>query len=117
MKKLFWVNAQHIKATANAKLIELITPQLQAQNIVLEQLDINAIIELVKARSDNLNTLAKEVAYLYQPQMPNAEELAKHMTGDAVQVLNNFASAIDALSEWSLDAIKTLIKEFCVAKH
>lgn len=117
MKKLFWVNAQHIKATANAKLIELITPQLQAQNIVLEQLDINAIIELVKARSDNLNTLAKEVAYLYQPQMPNAEELAKHMTGDAVQVLNNFASAIDALSEWSLDAIKTLIKEFCVSQN
>ncbi|RTL13462.1 MAG: glutamate--tRNA ligase [Neisseriaceae bacterium] len=117
MKKLFWVNAQHIKATANAKLIALITPQLQAQNIVLEQLDIDAIIELVKARSDNLNTLAKEVAYLYQPQTPNAEELAKHMTDDAAQVLNNFASSIEALNEWSLDAIKALIKEFCVSQN
>lgn len=113
MKKLFWVNAQHIKATANAKLIELIKPQLLTQNILLEQLDINAIIELVKARSDNLNTLAKEVAYFYQPQTPSAEELAKHMTDDAAQVLNNFASSIEALNEWSLDAIKALIKEFC----
>ena len=117
MKKLFWVNAQHIKSTANAKLVELITPQLLAQNISLEQLDLNAIIELVKARSDNLNTLAKEVAYFYQPLMPSAEELAKHMTDDAAQVLNNFANAIDALSEWSLDAIKALIKEFCTSQN
>lgn len=117
MKKLFWVNAQHIKATTNAKLIELITPQLLAQNISPEQLDINAIMELVKTRSDNLNTLAKEVAYFYQPLTPSTEELAKHMTDDAAQVLNNFASAIDRLSEWSLDAIKALIKEFCTSQN
>lgn len=117
MKKLFWVNAQHIKATSNAKLIELITPQLLAQNISPEQLDINAIMELVKTRSDNLNTLAKEVVYFYQPLTPSPEELAKHMTDDAAQVLNNFASAIDGLSEWSLDAIKALIKEFCTSQN
>lgn len=117
MKKLFWVNAQHIKAKTSAKLIELITPQLLAQNISPEQLDINAIMELVKTRSDNLNTLAKEVAYFYQPLTPNAEELAKHMTDDAAQVLNNFASAVDGLSEWSLDAIKALIKEFCTSQN
>lgn len=117
MKKLFWVNAQHIKVTTNAKLIELITPQLLAQNISPEELDINAIMELVKTRSDNLNTLAKEVAYFYQPLAPSPEELAKHMTDDAVQVLNNFASAVDGLSEWSLDAIKALIKEFCTSQN
>ena len=117
MKKLFWVNAQHIKLTANAKLIELISPQLLAQKISLEQLDLNAIIELVKARSDNLNALSKEIAYFYQPLTPSAEELAKHMTDDAAQVLNNFADAIDALSEWSLDAIKALIKEFCTSQN
>jgi glutamyl-tRNA synthetase len=117
MKKLFWVNAQHIKTTTNTKLIELITAQLLAQNIALEQLDLNAIIELVKARSDNLNTLAKEVAYFYQPLTPSAEELAKHMTAEALQVLNNFASAIEAVNEWSLDAIKALIKEFCITRN
>ncbi len=117
MKKLFWVNAQHIKATTNAKLIELITPQLLVQNIQLEQLDINAIMELVKARSDNLNALTKEVAYFYQPLAPSAEELTKHMTDGATQVLNNFANAIEALNEWSLDAIKALIKEFCTSQN
>lgn len=117
MKKLFWVNAQHIKSTANTKLIELISPQLLAQNIQLEQLDVNAIMELVKARSDNLNALTKEVAYFYQPLAPNAEELTKHMTDGATQVLNNFANAIEALNEWSLDAIKALIKEFCTSQN
>jgi glutamyl-tRNA synthetase len=117
MKKLFWVNAQHIKSTANTKLTELISPQLLTQKISLEQLDLNSIMELVKARSDNLNALTKEVAYFYQPLTPSAEELAKHMTDDAAQVLNNFASAIEALNEWSLDAIKALIKEFCTTQN
>jgi glutamyl-tRNA synthetase len=39
------------------------------------------------------------------------------MTAEALQVLNNFASAIEAVNEWSLDAIKALIKEFCITQN
>lgn len=116
MKKLFWVNAQHIKALANDKLLALIAPELATRGIDVAQLDINAILDLVKTRGDNLNTITNEVAYFYQPQVVSDEDAAKHLTVDALGVLGKFATALDALSEWSLDNIKALIKEFCATE-
>lgn len=128
MKKLYWVNAQHIKATPNEQLAQLILAAKVSTLIPgttfgtafaeqLAELDLLSIIELVKTRSDNLNALASEVAYFYQPQIPTAEEVAKHLTPEAQLVLDGFALQIEALSEWSLDAIKALIKEFCQANN
>lgn len=116
MKKLFWVNAQHIKALANDKLLALISPELDKRGIDVAQLDINAILDLVKTRGDNLNTITNEVAYFYQPQVVSDEDAAKHLTADALGVLGKFATALEALSEWSLDNIKALIKEFCATE-
>lgn len=116
MKKLFWVNAQHIKALANDKLLALISPELDKRGIDVAQLDINAILDLVKTRGDNLNTITNEVAYFYQPQVVSDEDAAKHLTADALGVLGKFATALGALSEWSLDNIKALIKEFCATE-
>lgn len=116
MKKLFWVNAQHIKALANDKLLALIAPELATRGIDVAQLDINAILDLVKTRGDNLNTITNEVAYFYQPQVVSDEDATKHLTADALGVLGKFATALDALSEWSLDNIKALIKEFCATE-
>lgn len=116
MKKLFWVNAQHIKALANDKLLALIAPELATRGIDVAQLDINAILDLVKTRGDNLNTITNEVAYFYQPQVVSDEDVVKHLTADALGVLGKFATALDALSEWSLDNIKALIKEFCATE-
>lgn len=117
MKKLFWVNAQHIKVLSNQKLLALVLPDLTKREINLTDLDINAILELVKTRGDNLNTIVNEIAYFYQPQLASEEELAKHLTDDAKLVLAKFADAIAKLDIWSLDAIKTLIKEFCTAQN
>jgi glutamyl-tRNA synthetase len=114
MKKLFWVNAQHIKTSDNAKLIELITPTLSERGVNLADLDANAIMELVKTRSDNLNALTEEVAYFYQPLIPVEEDTSKHLTPESQLVLDSFAVALEGLNEWTLEAIKALIKEFCV---
>jgi glutamyl-tRNA synthetase len=117
MKKLFWVNAQHIKSLSNENLLALVLPDLTKRNINLTDLNINAILELVKTRGDNLNTIVNEISYFYQPQIPSEEELSKHLTDDAKLVLAKFADAITKLDIWSLDAIKALIKEFCTAEN
>lgn len=128
MKKLFWVNAQHIKTLSNEQLLALVseakwnleTPDLTFASSFAErlaELDITAILDLVRARSDNLNSIAAEVAYFYQPRTPLAEDSAKHLTEDAQLVLNKFANSLELLSEWSLDAIKLAIKEFCAEQN
>lgn len=117
MKKLFWVNAQHIKATANDKLLALIQPELTTRGIDTNELDVNAILELVKTRGDNLNAITNEVAYFYQPQTANDEDVVKHLTVEAQEILVKFAKAISSLNDWSLDVIKATIKEFCATEN
>jgi glutamyl-tRNA synthetase len=68
----------------------------------------------VKTRSDNLNALTEEVAYFYQPLIPVEEDTSKHLTPESQLVLDSFAVALEGLNEWTLEAIKALIKEFCV---
>lgn len=113
MKKLFWVNAQHLKALDNQKLAQLITPQLQSLKINVDELDLLAILDLVKTRADNLNSLSAEVAYFYQPLTPSVEELAKHLSAEAKGVIVNFAKDLAAMPNWDIFAIKELIKQFC----
>lgn len=114
MKKLLWVNAQHIKNMPNHDLASLVLDQLKTKKIpVSEDLDFLSIIELVKPRSDNLNSITHECGYFYQPLVPSIEESEKYLTGSAKIILDNFANELSALSEWSLDNIKQLIKGFC----
>ena len=102
MKKLFWVNSQHIKNMDNVKLLEVIEPGLIKLGIDVKELDITAILDLVKTRGDNLNTITQEVAYFYQPQTASQDDVTKHLTDLAISLLNAFANALDGLDEWSL---------------
>lgn len=117
MKKLFWVNSQHIKNMDNVKLLEVIEPGLIKLGIDVKELDITAILDLVKTRGDNLNTITQEVAYFYQPQTASQDDVTKHLTDLAISLLNAFANALDGLDEWSLEAIKAMVKEFCAVQN
>lgn len=113
IKKLYWVNAQHIKNSTADHLIQLISPQLIASGINYDDLDLSTIVDLVKSRVDNLNGLLAEVEYFYHPLAISTEDANKHLTAEAMQILGKFAMAIDKINEWTLDNIKALIKEFC----
>src|SRR6185437_14924495 len=117
MKKLYWVNAEHIKRTDKQKLAFLIKGIFDTRKIALDDmLDLPAIIELVKPRVDNLNIMADEITYFYNPLMPNNEDVAKHLTPEAHTLLTNFANDLEGLNDWTMDNIKQLVKDFC-AKH
>ena len=120
IKKLHWVNAQHIKVTPNNELAKLTRETWTRANVdakVLESklthLALEDVIELLKSRADNLNTLANEAAYFYQPVAVSNEDQEKHATAEAAQILDNFTQAIANIETWTLDAIKLMIKEFC----
>lgn len=117
MKKLYWVNAEHIKRTDNKKLAILLKDILKNRQVRLDdKLDLHAIIELIKPRVDNLNVMADEITYFYNPFTPNHEDMTKHLTPEALALLTNFANDLEGLSDWAIDSIKQLVKDFCV-KH
>jgi glutamyl-tRNA synthetase len=121
IKKLFWVNAQHIKMTDNAKLVSLVSEILLKDGIKVTSSPntplLTDVIELVKSRSDNLNALAKECSYFYMPLPISVEDKEKHLTLEANSILSQFKTTIAKVSDWNLDSIKALIKEFCTNQN
>jgi glutamyl-tRNA synthetase len=121
MKKLYWVNGEHIKRSISAELALLVKPLLEKRGVVvgLETSTplLEDVIELVKARADNLNTLVDECEYFYQVISASEEDVVKILTPEALEIIRKFADSINNLNEWSLDAIKLMIKEFCALEN
>lgn len=122
IKKLFWVNAEHIKNTSNEKLAELVkenwlneacSKDLLDKLVQLPTVKLLEVIELVKPRVDNINNLAMGCSYFYKPQEIASEDSATYLTDKAKMILSEFAQVIANLQEWKLDNIKLLIKDFC----
>lgn len=113
MKKLLWVNSEHIKKKGNSKLAILIKEDLISRTIDLNQgPELEQVIDLVKPRADNLIKLADECEYFYRRLTIKSEDKEKFLTAEAEKILNKFANGISKV-EWDLDQIKTYIKDFC----
>ncbi len=113
MKKLLWVNSQHIKQSANSELGLIVKANLDARGIRSDDgIDLVQVIDLVKSRVDNLNSLTYECSYFYQRVNISKEDKDKHLTAEACNILDTFAVGV-ADVKWSIDAIKQYIKDFC----
>ncbi len=116
MKKLYWINGEHIKATDNATLAELIRPRLAAQGIAAaERPALADVLALVKDRAQDLNALADECAYFYRKAVPAEADVAKHWDDEAPARMQRFAAKLEALPEgdWTAEGIHALFKPFC----
>ena len=107
--KLRWVNAQHLKAMADAALAPLVAAQLEARGIAADE-RLPAICGLFKDRCDTTVALADWAQAFYRDVTPTADDLARHVT-DAVK------PAIAALRErlagvaWDATSIGAAIKQ------
>lgn len=115
MKKLLWVNAQHIKSKSNIELSVMILDAFKLKGIEVEKskIDLMQIIDLVKSRVDNINNLVEECAIFYKPNTISFDDKDKHLTVEALGILSKFAEKISSV-EWTIEAVKLAIKEFCV---
>jgi glutamyl-tRNA synthetase len=81
--KLRWVNAQHMKMTANERLAPLVAQQLARRGLTADE-RLPAICGLFKDRCDTTVALADWAQPYYAVPTPRAEDLAQHVT-DAVR--------------------------------
>jgi glutamyl-tRNA synthetase len=111
--KLRWVNAQHIKATADEVLAPLVQVQLTKRGISTDERLID-ICALFKDRCDTTLVLADWVAVFYADVDPPRAELAQHLTDSVRSAIQSLADKL-ASCAWDKPGVAAAIKEVLTA--
>ncbi len=111
--KLRWVNAQHLKITADDVLAPLVAEQLGKQGIAADE-RLPAICGLFKDRCDTTVALAAWAAAFYRGVQPNAEEIAQYVTDAVRPAIAALADQLESVA-WEKPAIAAALKEVLVA--
>ena len=109
--KLRWVNAQHIKATSDKTLAELLQPFLAAKGVT--GLDAARIVRgcaLFKDRCSTLVELAGWLQLLVAGAPASVEDISAHVPDSARPALVKLSDAL-AACEWNKAAIAAAIKQ------
>jgi glutamyl-tRNA synthetase len=116
--KLLWVNAQYVKQADNVRLAGLVAMQLAKQGIALDAGTVDThlpqVCALLKDRCDTTVALATWAAKFYSEVMPDAAELAQHVT-DAVRPAVAMLAEKLASCAWDKASIAAVIKEVLAA--
>jgi glutamyl-tRNA synthetase len=113
--KLRWVNAQHLKATADETLAELVRPFLSVD--CAAGLDAARLVRgcgLFKDRCTTLVELALWLQLLVTGRQPSAEDIHTHVPEAVRPALSQLADAL-ASCEWSKASIAAVIKQVLAA--
>lgn len=109
--KLRWVNAQHLKATADEQLAEWVAPFLAIEGVT--DLDASWLARgcaLFKDRCSTLVELAGWLKLLITGGQASSADIATHVTGAVRPALAQLSSAL-AGCEWNKAAISSAIKQ------
>ncbi|MBK9444101.1 MAG: glutamate--tRNA ligase [Comamonadaceae bacterium] len=112
--KLRWVNAQHIKASADDVLVPLVQAQLHKRGIEADE-RLKGICALFKDRCDTTAVLADWAAVFYADVSPVEAELAQHVA-DAVRPALALLADKLASCAWDKLGIAAVIKEVLAAQ-
>ena len=114
-EKLSWVNQQYIKATDNARLVELARPFI-AQDCFDTAHGPNPaeVFGLLKERVSTLKELADAAVYFYRPLEAHEDLRKQHLTTAVKPALEALLLRLVDV-EWKKETLNPLIKEICTA--
>ncbi|MHB1176186.1 MAG: glutamate--tRNA ligase [Sulfuriferula sp.] len=109
-EKLLWINQQYLKIADNVRLAELTAPFLLRSGAELASGPaLTDIIQLLKERVSTLLELADTAMIFYRYTEPTAEQLAQHLSPEAIPALitltNNFRQI-----DWKRQTIQETLK-------
>jgi glutamyl-tRNA synthetase len=109
--KLRWVNAQHLKATADSTVATLVQPFLEAQGVTGQTDDwVARACALFKDRCSTLVELAGWLQLLVTGGNARSEDIATHVTDAVRPAISQLGDAL-AACEWNKSAISAAIKQ------
>jgi glutamyl-tRNA synthetase len=111
--KLAWVNAQYIKAKADAELAPLVAAQLKKRGIEADD-RLVAICALFKDRCETTVALADWAAAFYADVTPSEADRTQHVTDAVKPVIATLAEKLAGVP-WEKVSIAAAIKEVLAA--
>ena len=113
--KLRWVNAQHIKSTADAVLAPLVVDQLLRVGITAEADErLEQAIALFKDRCATTREIGEWLAMYFAPVTPSPADLEAHFPSTLRPAVDALRDALGR-AEWNRDAIQRCVKETLAA--
>ena len=115
-EKLAWLNNHYIKQADNARLADLVRPLLEKDGADFNDApDLQAVIALMKERTNTINELADAAMLFYRQPAPDAALLSQHLTDEAKIALADYAQRCQTV-EWNKAALSAMLKEV-LASH
>jgi glutamyl-tRNA synthetase len=111
--KLRWVNAQHMKSMTDDALASLVAVQLAKRGVPVDE-RLPRICGLFKDRCDTTVLLADWVVKFYADIIPNADEVAQHVTNAIKPALVLLVEKLSVCS-WDKASIAAAIKDVLLA--
>ncbi len=110
-EKLAWLNNHYIKQADNARLESLVRPVMEREGAQFDGApDLQAVIGLMKDRTNLLTELADAAMLFYRQPQPDPALLAQHVTDAVKPALAQYAEQCKTVA-WSRDALSALLKE------
>jgi glutamyl-tRNA synthetase len=114
-EKLGWLNNHYIKLADNARLEKLVRPWMERDGARFEGApDVQAVIALMKDRTNTLVELADAAMLFYRDPAPDAALMHQHFTDAVKPALVDYAQRIKTV-EWNKAALSAALKEVLAA--
>jgi glutamyl-tRNA synthetase len=115
-EKLNWLNAHYIKEADIHKLAGDIKNRLAKAGVEAKSVpNLEDVLGLYRERANNLNQLAKDIAYFYTLSQANPADAEKHITPEimpAIKTLSEKLANIDWTAEAIHDAINAVVAQY-----
>ena len=110
-EKLNWLNAHYIKALPVEQIANEVKPRLITLGITnTTSPSLENVLNLYRERANNLNQLAKDIAFFYQVQATNPADVEKHINDETKTLLKMFAEQAKDLV-WNAETIHELMNK------
>lgn len=118
LEKLGDVNAHFLRSIDEARLLALLTPEIEKLTPVSETLTerLQHALSSLKERGQTLPELAESCRFLWDSNADNLNKKArKALREDGLKRLSDLREALDATDSWTIETLQRALESFCAA--
>jgi glutamyl-tRNA synthetase len=118
VEKLTWLNQQHMMRVPPARIVPLLSWQLEREGIrTADEVKLEQIVVLQRERSKTVREMALNSVFFFRaPDAYDPKAVRKYVTADVLSLLAEVGGELERLEDWSAPTIHALINGLAIAK-